>query len=90
MGEVSLETVSLNILVRGKFNLSKYIYITYVYIYIYISAEGSKNVSLPWLSLLRGWGSLTMAFTGKFADIYIYIYIYIIISVRSNPCTNQT
>ena len=31
-----------------------------------LSAEGAKNVSWPWLSVLRGWGS-----------IYIYIYIYI-------------
>ena len=44
-----------------------------------------KNVSWPWLSPLRGWGSLNMAFTGKFIYIiiqfyinfYIYIYIYI-------------
>ena len=42
-----------------------------------LSAEGAKNVSWPWISPLRGWGSLTMAFTGKFVYIYIYIYIYI-------------
>ena len=42
-----------------------------------MSAEGAKNVSWPWLSPLRGWGSLTMAFVGKFAYIYIYIYIHI-------------
>ena len=35
-----------------------------------LSAEGAKNVSWPWLSLLQGWGSLTMAFTGKFVYIY--------------------
>ena len=40
-----------------------------------LSAEGAINVSWPWLSLIRGWGSLTMAFTSKF--IYIY-YIYIL------------
>ena len=39
-----------------------------------LSAEGAKNVSWPWLSLLRGWGSLTMAFTGKFVYIYILAY----------------
>ena len=44
---------------------------------IYI-AEGAKNVSWPWLSPLRGWGSLTMTSTGKFVYIYIYIYIYCI------------
>ena len=38
-----------------------------------LSAEGTKNVSWPWLSPLRGWGSLTMAFTGKFVYI-IYIW----------------
>ena len=32
----------------------------------YMSAEGAKNVSWPWLSPLRGWGSLTMTSTGKF------------------------
>ena len=32
-----------------------------------MSAEGVKNVSWPWL--LRGWGSLTMAFTGKFHEV---------------------
>ena len=39
------------------------------YLRVCLSAEGAKNVSWPWLSPLRGWGSLTMAFTGKF---YIY------------------
>ena len=43
-----------------------YIYILYIYIYIFLSAEGARNVSWPWLSLLRGWVSLTMACTGKF------------------------
>ena len=42
-----------------------------------LSAEGAKNISWPWLYPLRGWGSLTIAFTGKFVYIYIYIYIYI-------------
>ena len=31
-----------------------------------LSAESAKNVSWPWLSPLQRWGSLTMAFTGKF------------------------
>ena len=44
--------------------------------YIFLSAEGAKNVSwLHSISPLRGWGSLFMAFLGKF--IYICIYIYI-------------
>ena len=34
-----------------------------------MSAEGAKNASWPWLSPLRGWDSLTIAFTCKF--IYI-------------------
>ena len=34
-----------------------------------LSAEGPKNVSWPWLSLLQGWGNLTMAFAGKFLYI---------------------
>ena len=29
-------------------------------------SDGAKNVSWPWLSLLRGWSSVTMAFIGKF------------------------
>ena len=39
---------------------------THVYMRVWLSAEGAKNVSWPWLSLLRGWGSLAMTFTGKF------------------------
>ena len=39
-----------------------------------LSAEGTKNVSWPWLSPLRGWGSLTMASIGKFANLYIYMH----------------
>ena len=46
-------------------------------LWVCLSAEGAKNFSWPWLSPLRGWGSLTMASTGKFVYIYIYIYIYI-------------
>ena len=42
-----------------------------------LSVEGAKNVSWPWLSPLQGWGSLTIAFNGKFVYIYIYIYIYL-------------
>ena len=30
-----------------------------------LSAEGAKNFFLPWLSPLRGWGSLTTTSTGK-------------------------
>ena len=37
-----------------------------VIVAVCVSAEGSKNVSSPWLSSLRGWGSLIMALTGKF------------------------
>ena len=36
-----------------------------------------KTFPGPWLSPLRGWGSLTMTSTGKFVYIHIYIYIYI-------------
>ena len=42
-------------------------------LWVCFSAEGAKNVSRPWLSPLRGWGSLTMTSTGKFVYIYIYI-----------------
>ena len=38
-----------------------------------LSAEGAKNVSWYWLSLLWGWGSLTMAFTHKFVCTYLSI-----------------
>ena len=40
---------------------------------VWLSAEGAKSVSWPWLSPLRGWGSLTMAFTGKFVYIWLTI-----------------
>ena len=39
------------------------IYIIYIYIYLYIFIYICRYWS--WLSPLRGWGSLTMAFTGK-------------------------
>ena len=29
-------------------------------------AKGAKNISWPWLFLLRGWCSLTITFTGQF------------------------
>ena len=41
-----------------------------------LSAEGTKNVSWPWLFPLKGWGSLTMAFTSKF--VYITHHIVLI------------
>ena len=37
-----------------------------------------RNVSWLWLSLLRGWGSLTIAFTGKFVRYIYTIYSFII------------
>ena len=50
-----------------------------------LSAEGAKNVSLPWLSPLRdslAWGIFTIAFTGKFVYIHIHIYpIFIYICI---------
>ena len=45
-----------------------------------LSAEGAKNVSWPWLSPLRGWGSLTMSITGKF----VYLAYHFILP-RVNP-----
>ena len=36
---------------------------------VWLSAEASENVSWLRLSLLRGWGYLTLAFTGKFLYI---------------------
>ena len=33
---------------------------------VWLSEEGAKNVPWPWLSLLWGWGGLTMTVTGKF------------------------
>ena len=44
-----------------------------------LSGEGAKNVSRPWLSPLRGWGSLTMTSIGKF----VYIGQHFIL-LRSN------
>ena len=44
------------------------------------SAGDAKNVSQPWLSLLQGWGSLTMTSTGKF----VYMAHHFIL-LRLNP-----
>ena len=38
--------------------------------------------SWPWLSMLREWDSLTMAFLGRYIYIYIYIYVHIYIKYR--------
>ena len=57
-----------------------YIFMVYFlvsWLRVCLSAEGAKNVSWPWLSPLRGWGSLTMTSTDKFVYIYIYICMYI-------------
>ena len=35
-------------------------------LWVFFTAEGAKNVCSPWLSLLRGWGSLTVTSSGKF------------------------
>ena len=45
-----------------------------------LSAEGAKNVFWPWLSPLRGWGSLTMTLAGKF----VYMAHHFIL-LRLNP-----
>ena len=45
-----------------------------------LSAEGAQNVSWPWLSLLRGWSSLTITSTGKF----VYMAHHFIL-LRLNP-----
>ena len=50
------------------------------YFQVCLSEEGAKNVSWPLLSPLRGWGSLTMAFTGKFVDVAHHF-----IMLRLNP-----
>ena len=39
----------------------------------FLLAEGHKNVFSPCLSLLGRWGSLTLAFTGKFMHIRLTI-----------------
>ena len=48
--------------------------------WVFLSAEGAKNVSFPWLSLLLGWGSVTMKFAGKF----VYMGHHFIL-LRLNP-----
>ena len=53
-----------------------YIFMVYFlvsWLRVCLSAEGAKNVSWPWLSPLRRWGSLTMALTGKFVYIWLTI-----------------
>ena len=39
-----------------------------LYIFFF-SGKGANSISWPWLSPPPGWGSLTMAFTGKFMYI---------------------
>ena len=53
-----------------------------------LSAEGAKSVSWPWLSPLRGRGSLTMTSTGKF--VYIYIYIPILYEAKMTQNKNDS
>ena len=48
-----------------------------------LSAEGAENVSWPWLSPLRGRGSLTTSLTGKF----VYIWLTISSCYDSTPLT---
>ena len=36
-----------------------------------MSEEGAKNLSWLWLYPLRGWGSLTITFLGKFAFVVL-------------------
>ena len=38
-------------------------------------------ISWPWLSLFRGRGSVTVAFLGKFANIYLSTYLSIYLSI---------
>ena len=40
-----------------------------------------KRFPWPWLSPLRGWDSLTVAFTGKFVYLYLYLYLSIYLSI---------
>ena len=45
---------------------------------VFLSAEGSKYVSLPWLSPPRGWSSLTMTLTGKFVHMaHHFIFLWL-------------
>ena len=46
-----------------------------------LSAEGTKNVFWPWISPLRGQGSLTITFTGKFVKMARHFIL-----LRLNPC----
>ena len=43
------------------------------YLQVGLSAEGAKNISWPWLTLLQGWGSLTMTFLGRCKYIQLTI-----------------
>ena len=52
-------------------------------LWVCLSAEGAENVSWPWISPLRGWGSLTMTFTG----IFVYIWLTISTCYGSIPLT---
>ena len=58
-----------------------------LFYWLCLSAGGAKSFSWSELSLLRGWASLTMAFSGKciyiniYINIYIHTYIYIYIYI---------
>ena len=41
---------------------------------VFLAVDSAKNVAWPWLSPLRGWCSLAMAFTGKLVNLCIFIY----------------
>ena len=52
------------------------------YLQVCLSAEGAKNVSWPRLCPIRGWDSLTMAFTSKFEQLEYKIINYNIESYK--------
>ena len=61
---------SIQINIKFTFTVCEYIvvfeYILLTNLRVCLAAEGAKNVFWHWLSPLHGWGSLTMALTGKF------------------------
>ena len=44
-------------------------------LWVSLSGEVVKNDSQPWLSLLQGWGILTMKFTGKFKYMVLHLIL---------------
>lgn len=49
--------------------------------WVIFPAENNKNISWPFLSLLRGWGNMTLVFIDKFASVWLFRTFYLAIAI---------